>query len=104
MKTPQLDGCYLIKTDRQDLSGDKIWRIYVLLTRAEIENRLEPVASALRRPALPLPRERFSPNFRCKKQLRVDALPPAADATSTRHRDRPNYDANGRPGYRFWLT
>jgi hypothetical protein len=25
----------LIKTDRKDLSGDELWRIYVLLTRAE---------------------------------------------------------------------
>ena len=34
-KAEQLDGCYLLKTDRKDLSGDEIWRIYVLLTRAE---------------------------------------------------------------------
>jgi transposase len=31
----RLDGCYLLKTDRKDLSGDELWRIYVLLTRAE---------------------------------------------------------------------
>jgi len=31
----QLDGCYLLKTDRKDLTGDEIWRIYSLLTRAE---------------------------------------------------------------------
>jgi transposase len=31
----QLDGCYLLKTDRKDLTGDEIWRIYTLLTRAE---------------------------------------------------------------------
>ena len=31
----QLDGCYLIKTDRSDLLGDELWRVYVLLTRAE---------------------------------------------------------------------
>ena len=31
----RLDGCYLIKTDRNDLSGDELWRIYILLTRAE---------------------------------------------------------------------
>jgi len=30
-----LDGCYLLKTDRKDLTGDEIWRIYTLLTRAE---------------------------------------------------------------------
>ena len=34
-KAEQLDGCYLIKTDRTGLSGDELWRIYVLLTRAE---------------------------------------------------------------------
>jgi transposase len=31
----RLDGCYLLKTSRQDLSGDELWRIYILLTRAE---------------------------------------------------------------------
>ncbi len=31
----RLDGCYLLKTDRNDLSGDELWRIYSLLTRAE---------------------------------------------------------------------
>ncbi|HEX3340304.1 MAG TPA: IS1634 family transposase, partial [Pseudolabrys sp.] len=30
-----LDGCYLLKTDRKDLSADEIWRVYTLLTRAE---------------------------------------------------------------------
>jgi transposase len=34
-KAERLDGCYLIKTDRSDLSGDELWRIYILLTRAE---------------------------------------------------------------------
>lgn len=34
-KAAQLDGCYLIKTDRRDLSADDCWRIYALLTRAE---------------------------------------------------------------------
>jgi len=34
-RAEQLDGCYLIKTDRADLSGDELWRIYVLLSRAE---------------------------------------------------------------------
>jgi transposase len=34
-KAEQLDGCYLLKTDRHDLSGDQLWRIYALLTRAE---------------------------------------------------------------------
>jgi transposase len=34
-KAEQLDGCYLLKTDRADLSGDELLRIYLLLTRAE---------------------------------------------------------------------
>jgi transposase len=34
-KAEQLDGCYLLKTSRKDLSGDELWRIYSLLTRAE---------------------------------------------------------------------
>lgn len=31
----QLDGTYLLKTDRADLSAEEAWRIYSLLTRAE---------------------------------------------------------------------
>jgi transposase len=31
----ELDGAYLLKTDRQDLSAAEIWRIYNLLTRVE---------------------------------------------------------------------
>jgi transposase len=31
----KLDGCYLLKTDRKDLTADEIWRIYTLLSRAE---------------------------------------------------------------------
>jgi transposase len=34
-KAEQLDGCYLLKTDRPDLSGEELLRIYLLLTRAE---------------------------------------------------------------------
>jgi transposase len=34
-KTEILDGSYLLKTDRGDLSADEIWRIYMTLTRAE---------------------------------------------------------------------
>jgi transposase len=34
-KAERLDGCYLLKTSRKDLSADELWRIYVLLTRAE---------------------------------------------------------------------
>jgi transposase len=31
----RLDGGYLLKTDRQDLTADEIWRAYILLTRVE---------------------------------------------------------------------
>jgi transposase len=31
----KLDGSYLLKTDRSDLSAEELWRIYSLLTRAE---------------------------------------------------------------------
>jgi transposase len=31
----KLDGGYVLKTDRQDLTADEIWRIYILLTRVE---------------------------------------------------------------------
>ena len=31
----KLDGSYLLKTDRTDLSAEEAWRIYTLLTRAE---------------------------------------------------------------------
>jgi hypothetical protein len=34
-RAEQLDGAYLLKTDRQELSADEIWRIYNLLTRVE---------------------------------------------------------------------
>jgi transposase len=34
-KAEKLDGSYLLKTDRHDLSADEVWRIYILLTRAE---------------------------------------------------------------------
>jgi transposase len=34
-KAEQLDGCYLLKTDRNNLSADELWRIYTLLSRAE---------------------------------------------------------------------
>ncbi len=30
-----LDGAYLLRTDRQDLSEDEIWQLYILLTRVE---------------------------------------------------------------------
>ena len=31
----RLDGGYLLKTDRQDLSDEEVWRTYILLTRVE---------------------------------------------------------------------
>lgn len=31
----KLDGSYILKTDRQDLTADDIWRFYILLTRVE---------------------------------------------------------------------
>jgi transposase len=31
----KLDGSYVLKTDRQDLTADEIWRNYILLTRVE---------------------------------------------------------------------
>jgi transposase len=34
-KAEQLDGSYLLKTDREDLDADEVWRIYILLTRVE---------------------------------------------------------------------
>ena len=34
-KAEQLDGGYLLKTDRQDLGDEEIWRLYILLTRVE---------------------------------------------------------------------
>jgi transposase len=35
MTAAHLDGGYLLKTDRQDLSDEALWRLYVLLTRVE---------------------------------------------------------------------
>ena len=34
-KARNLDGAYLLRTDRRDLTEDEIWRTYMLLTRAE---------------------------------------------------------------------
>ena len=34
-KLEKLHGCYILKTDRRNMSGDEIWRTYSLLTRAE---------------------------------------------------------------------
>jgi len=30
-----LDGAYVLRTDRQDLSDEEVWRLYILLTRVE---------------------------------------------------------------------
>lgn len=45
-KAEKLDGSYLLKTDRHDLSTEEIWRIYALLTRAEnaFRNMKSPLA------------------------------------------------------------
>jgi transposase len=42
----KLDGSYLLKTDREDLSAEEAWRIYTLLTRAEaaFRTRKSPLA------------------------------------------------------------
>jgi transposase len=34
-RAERLDGAYLLKTDRPDLSDEEIWRLYILLTRVE---------------------------------------------------------------------
>ena len=34
-RAQHLDGAYLLRTDRQDLSDKEIWRLYMLLTRVE---------------------------------------------------------------------
>jgi len=34
-RAQQLDGAYLLRTDRHDLSDEEIWRLYILLTRVE---------------------------------------------------------------------
>src|SRR5207253_5103653 len=38
-KAQKLDGSYVIKTDRQDLTAEEIWRTYILLTRVEDASR-----------------------------------------------------------------
>jgi transposase len=34
-KARELDGCYILKTDRSDLTAEEAWRLYILLTRVE---------------------------------------------------------------------
>ena len=48
-RAERLDGAYLLRTDRQDLSEDEIWRLYILLTRVEAAFR------ALKSPLLERP-------------------------------------------------
>lgn len=45
-KAEQLDGSYLLKSDRDDLSADDYWRVYILLTRVEnaFRNMKSPLA------------------------------------------------------------
>ncbi len=38
-RAEHLDGTYLLRTDRQDLSEDEIWRLYILLTRVKAPGR-----------------------------------------------------------------
>jgi len=42
----KLDGSYVLKTDRQDLTADEIWRTYILLTR--VEGAFRDIKSPLR--------------------------------------------------------
>jgi transposase len=48
-KAVQLDGAYLLKTDRQDLPDPEIWHLYMMLTRVEAAFR------ALKSPLLERP-------------------------------------------------
>jgi len=45
-RAEKLDGSYLLKADRTDLSAEEAWRIYILLTRAEnaFRNMKSPLA------------------------------------------------------------
>jgi transposase len=44
-KAERMDGSYILKTDRQDLSVDEIWKTYILLTR--VENAFRAMKSPL---------------------------------------------------------
>lgn len=41
----KFDGCYVLRTDRLDLSDDQIWKTYVMLTR--VENAFRSMKSSL---------------------------------------------------------
>lgn len=56
----KLDGCYLLRTDREDLSDAEIWETYVMLTRIETAFRALKSSLGLR------------PNFH-QKEDRADA-------------------------------
>ena len=45
-RAEKLDGSYILKTDRKDLTADDVWRIYMLLTRVEnaFRNMKSPLA------------------------------------------------------------
>lgn len=45
-KAEELDGSYLLKSDREDLTAEEAWRIYMLLSRAEnaFRNMKSPLA------------------------------------------------------------
>jgi len=60
----RLDGCYLLKTSRKDLSGDELWRIYILLTRAENAFRdiKSPLAERPRSPPISSSRSTHGPS------------------------------------------
>lgn len=47
-KAQKLDGTYLLKTDRLDLSAEETWRVYILLTRAEAAFRAMKSPLAMR--------------------------------------------------------
>src|SRR5437762_10438648 len=61
----KLDGSYVLKTDRQDLTADEIWRTYILLTR--VEDAFRDIKSPLvERPIFhPLQNRRHTHIFLC---------------------------------------
>ncbi len=78
-KAEALDGCYILKTDRDDLDADEAWRLYMLLSRVE---------NAFRNMKSPLGRSTDLPPARAPRRhphLSLPArLPPAR-----RHREDP---------------
>ena len=59
-RAERLDGSYLLQSDRKDLSAEEVWRIYMLLTRAEAAFR------AMKTPLAERP-------IHHQKELRVEA-------------------------------